>query len=409
MPPSSVAQAVVLFAVYSFGGWLIEVAYRSLTQRRWVNPGFLRGPFVPLYGFGAALVVALQAPLAGLHPLPQMLAYGLVLTALEYLVGMLLERVLHLRLWDYSRDPLNLRGRVSLPFSAAWAALAYAFARLLHPHVAAAVAAADGPGLRLLADAFIIYAVLDGAASIASVRAFRDVMRRVRAESAESLAHTEAELGRVLRRLARLRRAFPALNAHVAAELAQGLRSRLDGGLREAHRRLLDAAQSRRPLEGEYKAAVADILADAEFKKLKLYHHHSSSIYAHACGVSYLSYKICKQLDLDWRSAARGGLLHDFFLYDWRHHDLPELDRRKFHGLEHPKIALNNAQARFRLNAVERDCIVKHMWPLTPLPPRHIESLVVSMADKYLASKEWIDGARRRVKPPSRRPNGKTV
>jgi uncharacterized protein len=120
--------------------------------------------------------------------------------------------------------------------------------------------------------------------------------------------------------------------------------------------------------------------------------------------VSYFSYKACKLLKLDHHSAARGALLHDFFLYDWRNHDVPDLPEDKFHGIEHPKIALANAQKHFQLNDIETDIIIKHMWPLTLVPPKYKESFIVSFADKYLASKDLSRNSRKsRLKTASQR------
>jgi uncharacterized protein len=147
----------------------------------------------------------------------------------------------------------------------------------------------------------------------------------------------------------------------------------------------------RTPFEKEYYETVQDILRHEEFLKLKDYFHHNSSIYAHVHDVAYLSYRICKYFKLDYRSAARGALLHDFFLYDWRNHDVPDLPRKKFHGLAHPAIAVANAKKYFSINDMEEDIIKKHMWPLTLVPPKYKESYIVSFADKYLSSKEFIN------------------
>lgn len=145
----------------------------------------------------------------------------------------------------------------------------------------------------------------------------------------------------------------------------------------------------------EYKNIVEDILLNDEFLKLQNYFHHNSSIYEHAMIVSYISYSICKYLRLDYRSAARGGLLHDFFLYDWRKHRKPGHGRKRYHGLAHPEIALKNSMEHFELNDIEKDIIIKHMWPLTLRPPRYQESFVVTLADKYVASREYIIKFRR--------------
>ena len=82
------------------------------------------------------------------------------------------------------------------------------------------------------------------------------------------------------------------------------------------------------------------------------------------------------------------GLLHDMFLYDWHTHGKETGNR--FHGLTHPKVALENAEKEFHLNDVERDIILKHMWPLTPVPPLYRESYVVLYHDKICSTRETL-------------------
>lgn len=113
-------------------------------------------------------------------------------------------------------------------------------------------------------------------------------------------------------------------------------------------------------------------------------HGHITTL-EHCEHVSQLSFKICKKLGLDYRSAARGGLLHDYFLYDWHHAPC------KLHGYKHPQIALENASRDFELNKKECDIIKKHMWPLTITKiPRYPESFVVSTADKIYTVSEFV-------------------
>ena len=73
-------------------------------------------------------------------------------------------------------------------------------------------------------------------------------------------------------------------------------------------------------------------------------------------------------------------MLHDLFLYDWR---IPSPEHKKLHAFYHPRIALNNALTISNLNEIEKDAILKHMWPLTIVPYKFKESFAVSMADKY--------------------------
>lgn len=144
-----------------------------------------------------------------------------------------------------------------------------------------------------------------------------------------------------------------------------------------------------RRYHAEHILLVDDILSHDEFLKLKTFRHHTNHIYDHASRVSYLSYRISKALGLDYIAAARGGLLHDFFLYDWRERKATD-EKRSSHGKEHPFIALENAKTYFAVDAREQDIITKHMFPKTLALPRYPESVVVSISDKISAIYEYL-------------------
>ena len=136
----------------------------------------------------------------------------------------------------------------------------------------------------------------------------------------------------------------------------------------------------------EFTNIIKDILDDKTVQNLQLYkHHYSSNRYEHCLSVAYTSYKICKFLGLDHVSAARAGILHDLFLYDCEN---PKT-RPKNHITEHPKIALQNAEKLFILNDLEKDIILRHMWPVTLSTPKYLETFILTFVDKYCAVKEW--------------------
>jgi uncharacterized protein len=111
----------------------------------------------------------------------------------------------------------------------------------------------------------------------------------------------------------------------------------------------------------------------------------------HSLFVAYVSFLVCKKFGWDYLSAARGGLLHDLFLYDWKKGEMHE----GIHGFTHPKAACKNAEAlchtkdgEQELSELEKDIILKHMWPLTIRKPAYKESFVVCIADKICAALE---------------------
>lgn len=385
---------IALFAIYCFLGWALEVIYRSVTQRKFINAGFLFGPFIPIYGMGAFLTLALQELLKSQPLALQFVVFGVSITGLEYLVGFFSEKIFKLQLWDYSENRFNLHGRVCLPFSLCWTALAFGFVLLIHPVIFKELSAQSDTAVRIFAVAFMIYFWIDFTFSVMSLAAFRKGMSYLY-DQYFNLSSLEIE--DILKSFQRLREAFPDLNKYIHQGINRKIRSRIGSLIKPVQDKLISEIEGRKPFEAEYYDVVGDILRHEEFLKLKDFFHHNSSIYHHVHDVAYLSYRISKFLKLDYRSTARGALLHDFFLYDWRHHDVPDLPREKFHGIEHPKIAVANAKKHFTINEIEEDIIRKHMWPLTLVPPKYKESYVVSFADKYLSSKEFVSEYKKRI------------
>jgi len=385
---------MILFAAYCFAGWVVEVIYRSLTRRKFVNAGFLFGPFLPIYGIGAFLVIVLEHVLRDWPVALRLAAFGLVITLLEYMAGYLSEKIFKLTLWDYSEYRFNLHGRVCLRFSILWTLLAMGFVMVVHPEALRRVAMLPDGLVQIAAILFLLYFWIDYTFSVISLAAFR---KGVAYLYEEYFNLSSLEIEDILKSFQRLREAFPDLNKYVHQNINRRIRIKVGSFLKPVSEKFFQELDGRKPFEAEYYETVRDILEHEEFRKLKDYFHHNSSIYHHVHDVAYLSYRISKFLRLDYRSAARGALLHDFFLYDWRNHDVPDLPREKFHGLEHPKIAVANAKKYFSLNDIEEDIIRKHMWPLTLVPPKYKESYIVSFADKYLSSKEFIDEYKKRI------------
>ncbi len=138
----------------------------------------------------------------------------------------------------------------------------------------------------------------------------------------------------------------------------------------------------------EYCSIVQDILENETVQEMKKYRqHYNTSTYDHCLEVSYISYKICKKFNLDYKSMARAAMLHDLFLYDWRKSQR-DVEIEGLHAFVHPKIALQNASKIFDLNDKEKDIIVKHMWPLTLPFPKYRESFIITLVDKYSALHE---------------------
>ena len=141
-----------LFFLGSLVGWGIEVLFRKFFSEgnpthKWVNPGFLTGPYLPLYGSGTVilyLIASIESSIKVANPiiakLLLFLAMAVMMTLIEYIAGIGLLKLAHLRLWDYSNRRGNIRGLICPLFSLFWAILGAMYYFLIHPHILNALA-----------------------------------------------------------------------------------------------------------------------------------------------------------------------------------------------------------------------------------------------------------------------------
>ena len=112
-------RLALCFVMYSVLGWFVESVYMSFCEHKLTNRGFGKGPFCPIYGFGALGAVILFTPLKG-NVIAIYLMGCVVATAFEYLVGVAMIRFLGDLWWDYSNKPFNYKGILCLESTLAW-------------------------------------------------------------------------------------------------------------------------------------------------------------------------------------------------------------------------------------------------------------------------------------------------
>lgn len=156
-------------------------------------------------------------------------------------------------------------------------------------------------------------------------------------------------------------------------------------------------------MNSEYKEKLQlwgeDILASPRMQSEKLYLQHGTvSVYEHSIAVAGMCLFLADKFEIkvDERALVRGALLHDYFLYDWH---VPDKSHR-LHGFTHPLAALRNAEKEYVLGPIERDMILRHMFPLVPVPPRYRESVILCLADKICAARETVSLSRFRPVTP---------
>lgn len=154
-------QLLSLFFLYSLMGWGLETVYRSLSQRRFFNPGFLTGPIVPLYGFAGIFIVITISCTHHAPVLMRLAIYFTAITVMEFLTGEIMLRLFKRRFWDYTENALNVRGHICLPFSLAWALLSLVSELTIHPLLHAAVGLFNDHSLMLLNGGGLLLLQLD--------------------------------------------------------------------------------------------------------------------------------------------------------------------------------------------------------------------------------------------------------
>lgn len=178
----TLGQWLLFFFLYCFLGWVWESCYVSARQRRWVNRGFLHGPLLPIYGFGAVIILWATLPVRGSLALIFLLGM-LAATALEYVTGAAMEALFKVRYWDYSGKPFNLNGHICLTCSLAWGAFSVLLVKVLHPPLEDLVLRLPAFLADALACVLTVYFTADTVRSFQAAMDLREVLTRLTEEN----------------------------------------------------------------------------------------------------------------------------------------------------------------------------------------------------------------------------------
>lgn len=189
---SFMCKWLFFFYLYCFLGWCFESAYVSMRMRHPVNRGFMRGPFLPIYGSGALMMLVVSAPFQDNIPLTY-LAGCVGATLLEYVTGTVTEKLFQVRYWDYSGKFMNVQGQICLSSTLAWGVLTILMTEVIHHPIAALV---DGMPSGLLAGLTLVltvYVVTDFGLSFRAALDMRDVLDRLQ-QAKEEMEHMQKRM-----------------------------------------------------------------------------------------------------------------------------------------------------------------------------------------------------------------------
>lgn len=189
------AQWLLFFFFYCFLGWIWECCYVSVRKKHWVNRGFLYGPLIPIYGFGAITVLWITLPVRSSIPL--IFLFGMIgATILEYITGDVMERIFHVRYWDYSDQRFNLNGHICLFCSLGWGLFSVLMVKLMHLPVEDIILKIPEHIANLLSTVLVAAFAVDTTKSVQSALDLRELLKEV-SENNAVLASLEDKLENV--------------------------------------------------------------------------------------------------------------------------------------------------------------------------------------------------------------------
>lgn len=188
----TIIQWLFFFYFYCFFGWVFESTFVSVKSRKFVNRGFMRGPFLPIYGSGAIMMLVVSMPFQD-NILLTYFAGCIGATALELVTGMTMEALFKVRYWDYSNQKFNYKGHICLSSTIAWGFLTILMTEFVHKGVEKIVFAIPSLLLSILTIIITVCIVSDFTLSFKAALDLRDVL--------VGLEKAKDEMERIQRRL----------------------------------------------------------------------------------------------------------------------------------------------------------------------------------------------------------------
>ena len=253
MLPTQIMNLITYFIIYSFFGWLLESTIRSVIERKFINTGFLHGPFCPIYGIGAIIMLLFLESFKN-NIIILFIAGFFVLSIWEYMVGALLEKVFQTKYWDYTGCFGSIKGRVCLLNSLFWGFLGVVFVKYIHPFVAIYISQVPIPVTISITSIIGIYMLIDvivTSVKVKNIQLKADTLKEITEnlkekleelkeigenttinketiqKAIEDLKYKQTKIKRKLyRQINRLRKAFPTMKSEVIEKLTDMLNIR---------------------------------------------------------------------------------------------------------------------------------------------------------------------------------------
>lgn len=205
----------ILFLIYSFVGWAIEVVVTFNKDKKFVNRGFLLGPYCPIYGFSSIIMILYLSRYRSSFVTVFLLAV-VVCSIMEYLVSYIMEKLFKARWWDYSNRKFNINGRVCLENSIWFGLLGALLIYIVNPFLSNVIAMISDKVLIIVGSVLLVIFITDLIISLnVTIKIKNTITKLIKKDSTEDFNHKIKEIinGKILNR--RLFKAFPKIKINV--------------------------------------------------------------------------------------------------------------------------------------------------------------------------------------------------
>ena len=183
-----VAKYFILFMIYSFMGWCMEVLTVLIPKKKFVNRGFLIGPYCPIYGYGCLLIIILLKNNLD-DPLALFLKAIVICSLLEYFTSFFMEKLFNARWWDYSNKKFNINGRICLETMLPFGILACLVMYVLNPFFESKINLLPDLAVLIIAGILFVIYLVDNIVSFKIISGFSKTVKKVAKDSTEEITN----------------------------------------------------------------------------------------------------------------------------------------------------------------------------------------------------------------------------
>lgn len=198
----TIYELFLFFYIYSILGWIAEVLYCRVCAGKFTNRGFLNGPYCPIYGFGALIIVLLLEPFKFNFFLVFIL--GMILTStLEYITSFLMEKTFNAKWWDYSDMKFNLNGRICLLNSCEFALLGILLTYVIHPRITRLMQKIPTYAIQVISVILFITILIDFTITLYTILNLKEKLKNLKAitEQIKQIPIKETEIAKNMEKL----------------------------------------------------------------------------------------------------------------------------------------------------------------------------------------------------------------